>query len=64
MKLLLSILLSLLITGCVTSNSNSYTPPEITRIYDADGHFVGKIRHYKYESRVYDKDGKLLYKLK
>ena len=57
--------LCLMIGGCVTTGNSSYESPTVSRIYDAKGTLVGKIRTNKYNvSRVYDADGKLLYKIK
>ena len=59
MKLLCSILLSLFIIGCVTSNNSSYTP-KVIRIYDDKGTLIGKQREGKYCTRIYDTKGRLV----
>ena len=59
MKLLFSILLSLFIIGCVTSNS-SYQPTTTKRIYDDKGTLIGKEREGKYCTRIYDAKGRLI----
>ncbi len=63
-RLAVSIVLLLLLAACTTSKGTPYNFPEIQRVYDSDGHLVGKVHHYQDHSRVYDVDGKLLYKIR
>jgi uncharacterized protein YcfL len=62
-KLIIAILISVFLTGCAYHSNTNYVPDKRTRIYDAQGRYVGFTLESKYQHRVYDDKGRLQYKI-